>query len=86
VYIMVKETPDLPTGKYYHFQLLGMTVVDENGYPLGILTEIIETGANDVYLLIDETGKEILLPAIEQVVLDVDIQNRLMRVRPQMWE
>jgi 16S rRNA processing protein RimM len=54
--------------------------VDENGNPLGELVEIIETGANDVYVVRDESGKEILLPAISSVVLELDLSPRVMRV------
>jgi 16S rRNA processing protein RimM len=44
------------------------------------LTEIIETGANDVYVVTDETGHEILLPAIPDVILDIDVDAKTMQV------
>jgi 16S rRNA processing protein RimM len=55
-------------------------VVDENDSLLGELVEILETGANDVYVVRDESGKEILLPNIPSVILELDIDRGLMRV------
>ena len=60
--------------------MLGVDVIDENGVALGKIQEIIETGANDVYVVKDEAGKEILLPAIPSVVLNVDMDARTMKV------
>jgi 16S rRNA processing protein RimM len=70
----------LPEGKYYHHQLIGLQVMDENDNPLGELAEILVTGANDVYVVKDASGGELLLPAIPPVILDVDVGHRLMKV------
>jgi 16S rRNA processing protein RimM len=70
----------LEQGEYYHHQLLGLEVIDENGKPLGLLSSILETGANDVYVVRDQTGAEILVPAIDSVVLDIDLDNKHVRV------
>jgi 16S rRNA processing protein RimM len=83
--VQANSLPSLPEGEYYHHQLLGMQVVDEAGQTLGMLEEIIETGANDVYLVKSAEGVEQLLPAIAEVVLTVDVENRRMTVRPQTW-
>jgi 16S rRNA processing protein RimM len=80
VYIHTKDAPALPEGKLYQHQLFGFQVVDEDGNPLGQLVEIVETGANDVYVVRNDAGKEILLPAIPSVILDMDTGRRLMRV------
>ncbi len=80
VYVKASEVPALPEGQIYQHELFGFKVVDENENPLGELVEIIETGANDVYVVRDESGKEILLPAIPSVILDLDPIRRLMRV------
>ncbi len=61
-------------------ELLGLKVVDENDDPLGELVEILETGANDVYVVQDDSGKDILLPHIPSVILDLDLGARTMRV------
>jgi 16S rRNA processing protein RimM len=80
VYIKTTDAPPLPEGQIYQHELFGFQVVDENENLLGELVEIIETGANDVYVVKNESGKEILLPAIPSVILDLDPARRLMRV------
>ena len=80
VFVPAADRPELPDGEYYHHQLLGLTVVSDNGRDLGVLVDIIETGANDVYVVRDSDGKETLLPAIPPVILDVQLSTRLMRV------
>ena len=80
VYVKAADVPALPEGQIYQHELFGFKVVDENDQPLGELVEIIETGANDVYVVKDELGKEILLPAIPSVILNLDPARRLMRV------
>ena len=80
VYVKATDVPGLPEGKVYQHELFGFDVVEENGNSLGELVEIIETGANDVYVVKNEAGKEILLPAIPSVILEIDPARRLMRV------
>jgi len=79
VYVQTKDVP-LPDGQHYKHKLLGTKVVDENNNPLGELVEILETGANDVYVVRDDSGKEILLPNIPSVILDLDVDSQLMKV------
>jgi len=86
VYIKADTLPELPEGEYYHHQLLGLKVIDEAGLEIGALTEIIETGANDVYVTTSVEGKEILFPALESVILGVDLERNEMRVRLPDWE
>jgi 16S rRNA processing protein RimM len=52
---------------------------------IGVLNEVLTTGANDVYAVLDAEGKEILFPAVESVVILTDIANKKMVVRPQEW-
>lgn len=80
VYIDAKDRPDLPKGEYYHDHLIGMQVVNEQGDILGTLTEILQTGANDVYVVKGSKGRELLLPAIPEVILEVDLSNKTMRI------
>jgi 16S rRNA processing protein RimM len=86
LYIRIEELPDLPEGDYYYHQMIGLKVVDEAGQSIGILTEILETGANDVFVVKPETGPEVLLPAIESVILNVNLENQEITVRPQIWD
>jgi 16S rRNA processing protein RimM len=80
VYVRATEVPSLPEGQHYKYEIIGVDVVDENGNALGKLEEILETGANDVYIVRNEAGKEILLPAIPSVILNLDMDQRLLKV------
>jgi 16S rRNA processing protein RimM len=80
IYVQAAGLPELPEGEYYHHQLVGLQVVDEDGRLLGELAEVLETGANDVYVVSRPDGTEILLPAIPPVILDVDMSRRTMSV------
>lgn len=80
VYVPAAEVPPLPEGQLYQHELFGFTVVDENDNTLGELVEILETGANDVYIVRDDAGHEILLPAIPSVILEMEPARRLIRV------
>ena len=72
--VPIEEVPPLPDGSYYHFQILDMEVWTSAGEHLGIVEDILSTGSNDVYVVRRGDG-EILVPAIEGVVLDVDVQG-----------
>jgi 16S rRNA processing protein RimM len=80
VQIPLKEAVPLEEGEYYHFQLVGVRVETEDGEWLGQVAEVLETGANDVYLVRGPRG-EILLPAIADVVLELDLEAMRMVVR-----
>lgn len=66
------ELTKLPEDTYYIFQLKGLAVFTVDGLSLGKLHEVITTGANDVWAVREESGKEILIPAIKQVIKSVD--------------
>ena len=85
VYVPVSTLPPLPEGQYYHHQLIGLSVIDDSGTELGKIVEIIETGANDVYVVHSADGEEILLPVLPEVILEVDLVKGAMRVRPPEW-
>ena len=74
---LIKITQDelvkLPEGQYYQFQILGLKVYTESGEYLGTITDILQTGSNDVYVTEQEGKPPILIPALKQVVLNIDI-------------
>lgn len=80
VYVLTADLPHLPEGEYYHHQLIGLKVVDEVGASLGQVIEILETGANDVLVVRPEVGRDILLPMINDVVLEIVLADGLIRV------
>ena len=82
---LLLEVPDvtltpLEQGRYYRFQIVGMDVVDTAGAPLGRIEEVLETGANDVYIVHDAES-ELLIPAIDSVIQDVNVDAKRMVVR-----
>lgn len=80
VYVSAADRPPLPEGQVYHHEILGMSVITDDGRALGELTEILSTGANDVYVVTAEDKKEILLPAIPDVILGIDAAKREIKV------
>lgn len=81
VYVRLSEVPDLPEGEFYTHQLIGLEVRLESGESLGRITEILYTGANDVLVVIDEGGAEKLIPAIDDVLLSIDLDANQVQVR-----
>ena len=80
VHIRAEQAAPLPPGRYYHHQILGLAVTTETGETLGQVTEILETGANDVYVVTGPEGQEVLLPALRSVILQIDLEARRMVV------
>ena len=80
VYVLAADRPALPEGEYYHHQLIGLRVVTDDGRQLGMVREILETGANDVLVVRPSMGEEILLPAIDPVILQVNLEQGVMQV------
>ena len=83
IWISKKSLPPLEADAYYWFDLIGMAVYGPGDGYLGQITEIITTGANDVYVVKTPENapvKEILLPAISSVVIEVDIASKRMNV------
>ncbi|HET7009226.1 MAG TPA: ribosome maturation factor RimM [Anaerolineales bacterium] len=79
--VRLEDAAPLPPGKFYRWQVIGLRVVTEDGRRLGTVRQILETGANDVYAVQGESGKEILLPAITSVIRKIDPETGEMRVR-----
>ncbi len=73
VKLRFQETEPLGEGEYFYWQIIGMEVLSEAGEQLGVVSEIRETGANDVYIVRNDEGRELLLPAIKSVILEVDL-------------
>lgn len=72
---------DLDEGEYYHHQIIGCRVVTEEGDELGVISEILVPGANDVWVVDQPKGKQLLLPVIDDVLVGVDVTNKLVTVR-----
>lgn len=81
VQVPVEEAVALPEGQYYLYQIVGLAVETTAGEPLGHVTDVLFTGANDVYVVRGEGG-ELLVPAIEQVVKQVDLEHGRLVIEP----
>lgn len=79
VYVSGSEALALADGEYYYHQIQGLQVRSVEGEELGRVTEILATGANDVYVVMGPQG-ELLLPAIKEVILNVDLDNGVLTV------
>ena len=80
LYVSRADAVPLEEGEYYIADLLGMEVYSDEGEKLGVVKDVIETGANDVYQVQRPKGKPLLLPAIPDCVLEIDVENGRMRV------
>ncbi|MBD5395412.1 MAG: 16S rRNA processing protein RimM [Lachnospiraceae bacterium] len=70
----------LKKDEYFIADLIGMQVVNEDGSFQGTLKDVIETGANDVYVVLSKEEKEVLIPAIKDCILSVDLEGGIMKV------
>ena len=75
------EAAPLDEGEYYVFDIVGLTVYDEENNELGTVENVLRTGSNDVYAVRSEDGREILIPALRKVVRTIDVPNGRMTVR-----
>ena len=80
--LLVSWADAVPLGDNENFivDLIGMTVVTDGGETLGTLTDVLQTGANDVYVVKTAEGKEVLLPAIRDCILEVNVEEQRMLV------
>ena len=78
--ILRDQEEELEEGSYYVVDILGCKVNTDANQELGKIVDVFQTGSNDVYVVKDEQGKQILLPAIKQVIKNVDIKNNIITV------
>lgn len=86
-YVRVKreDAVVLPSDTYYEADIIGCEVYDKNEEKLGTIDEVIHTGSNDVYWI--KGKKEILIPALKQIIIDVDIENKKIIIKPlEVWQ
>ena len=80
VQIERKDAIKLDKDTYFIVDLIGIKVVTDDGTELGCIVDIYNTGSNDIYVVKDELGKQVLLPAIAEVIKNIDMDNRLITV------
>ncbi len=75
LYVTRANAVRLRKDEYYIADLQGLTVIDESEQVIGTLRDVMETGANDVYIVDMTDGRELLIPAIKECILNVDIEG-----------
>lgn len=81
LYITEADLPELPEGQFYVRDLIGMTVKEENGSVLGAVTDVIQNTAQDIFEVEMENTKRIMIPKVDQFVLDINGDSREITVR-----
>lgn len=81
LYLRADQSGDLPADTYYHWQIIDMRVETVDGQDLGRVTQVLVTGANDVYVVEMADGGELLLPATDEVVQEIDVEAGRMVVK-----
>ncbi|MDD2189573.1 MAG: ribosome maturation factor RimM [Eubacteriales bacterium] len=81
IYIGKEDLRILPEDTYYIFDLIGLSIIDEEGRALGTLSDVIKNSAQDIFEVERENHKKFLIPAVEEFILDIDMKNRIMRVK-----
>jgi len=80
LYVTRKNAVKCEKDEYFIADLIGLKVISDEGEELGELTDVLSTGANDVYVIQKPGMKELLLPAIKECILNVDMKERIMQI------
>jgi len=80
--IPLGETAKLPPGSYYQHDIIDLQVYTLDGYNVGKIVDIMVTGSNDVYIIKTVGGRQILIPAIRDVIKEIDLARHTMRIDP----
>lgn len=81
-----EDMPELPEGRYYVGDLIGLPVLDEAGNRIGTFKDVLPTGSKDVYVIAPPEGKDILVAAIPENILDIDLPGKRIVVRLPQWD
>ena len=82
-YLIEMELEDLPEksdGTYYHFELIGLEVVDQDGNKIGVVKSIDKTLANEIVRVEREDMKDALIPYVDAFILDIDMETEIMKI------
>lgn len=82
VYVSKAGLPTLGDGEYYCYQLVGLRVVTEDGRELGRIEQIFTAGENDVYQVRSDDGDELMIPATDEVVISIDLDEKRVVIKP----
>ena len=80
------QAAPLNEGEFYTFDIIGLDVLDISNNKLGIVTNILKTGSNDVFVIKSKENREMLIPALKRIVKKIDIENKVMLIDAAMLE
>ncbi|MBO5292946.1 MAG: ribosome maturation factor RimM [Lachnospiraceae bacterium] len=80
LFVPRKDAVRLRKDEYFIADLIGVHIFNEEDQKIGVLKDVMETGANDVYVIDLDDGRELLLPAIKECVLDVKVEEQYMKI------
>jgi 16S rRNA processing protein RimM len=80
LYVKAEDRPPLEQGEYYHHQLIGLEAVSDAGEAIGVVRDILETGASDVLVIRPDAGPEVLIPMVGEFVRRIDLTARQITV------
>jgi len=85
ILVNTEELPPLQEGRFYVADLIGFNVVTETGEEVGALSEVITTGSNDVFVVKSKEGKDVMIPAIDTHIKNIDTNSRMIKVVLPTW-
>ena len=80
LFVTEDDLPELPEGEYYIRDLMGMEAVIEDGSRLGVVTDVIQNTAQDIFEIKTDEGKQVLIPNVPEFVLDIDLETRRIKL------
>ncbi len=80
LYVRADDRPPLADGEFYQHQLISLNVITDTAVAIGIVTEILETGASDVLVVRPESGPDVLIPMAKPFIRNIDLTNRVITV------
>ena len=80
LFVTLEKKVPLEGNEYFIAYLIGLSVTSDEGEELGVLDDVLQTGANDVYVVKKAGANDLLIPAIKDCILDVDVENGTMKV------
>jgi 16S rRNA processing protein RimM len=87
LHVQRNDAVPLEEGRYYVFDIIGMSVYTIDGRLEGIIKDVIATGSNDVYVVERQGGRALLVPALKKVVASIDVAGKRMIIqRPEEWD
>jgi 16S rRNA processing protein RimM len=81
IYITEEDLPELEEGEFYIRDLIGMAVFEENGNKIGEVSDVIQNSAQDIFEIETAENKKVLIPRVDEFILDIDADNREIKVR-----